>query len=61
MDAGVTIVDPGTTYVDVEVTVGRDTTLLPMTFLEGDTRVGAARRSGRTPASSAPASATGAR
>lgn len=40
MDAGVTIVDPGTTYVDVEVTVGRDTTLLPMTFLEGDTRVG---------------------
>lgn len=40
MDAGVTIVDPDTTYVDVDVTVGRDTTLLPMTFLEGDTRVG---------------------
>ncbi|HEY7668659.1 MAG TPA: bifunctional UDP-N-acetylglucosamine diphosphorylase/glucosamine-1-phosphate N-acetyltransferase GlmU [Actinomycetota bacterium] len=40
MDAGVTIVDPGTTYVDVGVTVGRDTRLLPMTFLEGDTRVG---------------------
>jgi bifunctional UDP-N-acetylglucosamine pyrophosphorylase / glucosamine-1-phosphate N-acetyltransferase len=42
MDAGVTIVDPDTTYVDVGVTVGRDTTLLPMTFLEGATRIGRA-------------------
>jgi bifunctional UDP-N-acetylglucosamine pyrophosphorylase/glucosamine-1-phosphate N-acetyltransferase len=40
MDAGVTIVDPDTTYVDVGVAVGRDTTLLPMTFLEGETRIG---------------------
>jgi bifunctional UDP-N-acetylglucosamine pyrophosphorylase/glucosamine-1-phosphate N-acetyltransferase len=40
MDAGVTIVDPDTTYVDVGVAVGRDATLLPMTFLEGETRIG---------------------
>jgi bifunctional UDP-N-acetylglucosamine pyrophosphorylase / glucosamine-1-phosphate N-acetyltransferase len=40
MDRGVTIVDPDTTYVDVGVTVRRDTTLLPMTFLEGQTRIG---------------------
>jgi bifunctional UDP-N-acetylglucosamine pyrophosphorylase/glucosamine-1-phosphate N-acetyltransferase len=40
MDAGVTIVDPDTTYVDVGVTVARDVTLLPMTFLEGSTRIG---------------------
>jgi bifunctional UDP-N-acetylglucosamine pyrophosphorylase / glucosamine-1-phosphate N-acetyltransferase len=40
MAAGVSIVDPDTTYVDVEVRIGADTTLLPMTFLEGDTRVG---------------------
>lgn len=37
MDAGVTLVDPERTYVDVGVRVGADTTLLPMTFLEGDT------------------------
>jgi bifunctional UDP-N-acetylglucosamine pyrophosphorylase/glucosamine-1-phosphate N-acetyltransferase len=40
MDAGVTIVDPDTTYVDVGVAVARDVTLLPMSFLEGSTRIG---------------------
>ncbi len=40
MDAGVTLVDPERTYVDVGVRVGADTTLLPMTFLEGETTVG---------------------
>jgi bifunctional UDP-N-acetylglucosamine pyrophosphorylase/glucosamine-1-phosphate N-acetyltransferase len=40
MAAGVTVVDPVTTYVDVEVEVGPDTVLLPMTLLEGATRVG---------------------
>jgi len=40
MDRGVTIVDPGTTYVDVEVKIGSDTVIHPLTFLEGETRVG---------------------
>lgn len=37
---GVTLVDPETTYIDVDVTLGPDTILHPMTFLEGRTRVG---------------------
>jgi len=41
MAAGVTVIDPATTYVDTEVEVGPDTVLLPMTILEGATRVGA--------------------
>jgi bifunctional UDP-N-acetylglucosamine pyrophosphorylase / glucosamine-1-phosphate N-acetyltransferase len=40
MRAGVTMTDPATTYVDVGVTVGGDTTLLPGTILRGATRVG---------------------
>jgi bifunctional UDP-N-acetylglucosamine pyrophosphorylase/glucosamine-1-phosphate N-acetyltransferase len=41
MRSGVTVVDPRATYVDVDVTVGRDTTLLPGTLLHGNTRIGA--------------------
>ncbi len=41
MRNGVTIVDPAATYVDVDVVVGQDTTLLPGTLLRGATRVGA--------------------
>ncbi len=41
MRAGVTVVDPATTYVDVGVEVGRDSVLLPGCILEGETRVGA--------------------
>ncbi|MGH2740813.1 MAG: bifunctional UDP-N-acetylglucosamine diphosphorylase/glucosamine-1-phosphate N-acetyltransferase GlmU [Actinomycetota bacterium] len=41
MARGVTLVDPDRTYVDVGVRVGRDTTIHPLTFLEGDTRIGA--------------------
>ena len=41
MDAGVTIVDPDTTYVDAGVTIAPDATILPFTFLEGSTTVGA--------------------
>jgi bifunctional UDP-N-acetylglucosamine pyrophosphorylase / glucosamine-1-phosphate N-acetyltransferase len=37
---GVTILDPATTYIDVGVTIGADTVIHPLTFLEGDTRVG---------------------
>ena len=41
MAAGVTVVDPATTFVDVDVEVGADTVLQPLTFLEAGTRVGA--------------------
>jgi bifunctional UDP-N-acetylglucosamine pyrophosphorylase/glucosamine-1-phosphate N-acetyltransferase len=41
MRAGVTVVDPAATYVDVGVTVGRDTTLHPGSVLRGATSVGA--------------------
>jgi bifunctional UDP-N-acetylglucosamine pyrophosphorylase/glucosamine-1-phosphate N-acetyltransferase len=40
MREGVTIVDPATTWVDVDVTIGRDTTLLPGTQLLGATSIG---------------------
>jgi bifunctional UDP-N-acetylglucosamine pyrophosphorylase/glucosamine-1-phosphate N-acetyltransferase len=41
MAAGVTLIDPATTYVDVDVQVGQDTVLYPGVHLEGSTRVGA--------------------
>jgi bifunctional UDP-N-acetylglucosamine pyrophosphorylase/glucosamine-1-phosphate N-acetyltransferase len=40
MAAGVTIEDPGTTYVDREVSVGMDTIIHPGVSLEGRTRIG---------------------
>lgn len=40
MLAGVTITDPLHTYVDVDVTVGQDTVLLPGTMLRGRTAIG---------------------
>ncbi|MDD4868617.1 MAG: bifunctional UDP-N-acetylglucosamine diphosphorylase/glucosamine-1-phosphate N-acetyltransferase GlmU, partial [Mycobacterium sp.] len=39
--AGVTVVDPATTWIDVDVTIGRDTVIHPGTQLLGRTRVGA--------------------
>jgi bifunctional UDP-N-acetylglucosamine pyrophosphorylase/glucosamine-1-phosphate N-acetyltransferase len=39
--AGVTVIDPATTWIDVDVTVGRDTVILPGTQLLGATHVGA--------------------
>ena len=38
--SGVTIVDPTTTWIDVDVTIGRDTVIHPGTQLLGATRVG---------------------
>jgi bifunctional UDP-N-acetylglucosamine pyrophosphorylase/glucosamine-1-phosphate N-acetyltransferase len=38
--AGVTVVDPATTWIDVDVTVGRDTVIHPGTQLLGRTQVG---------------------
>ena len=38
---GVTVIDPATTWIDVDVTIGRDTVIQPGTQLLGATRVGA--------------------
>ena len=40
MRAGVTIVDPMTTWIDVDVTIGADTAILPGTQLLGATSIG---------------------
>jgi bifunctional UDP-N-acetylglucosamine pyrophosphorylase/glucosamine-1-phosphate N-acetyltransferase len=40
MLAGVTIVDPAATVIDVEVEIGRDTVIEPFTTLRGSTRIG---------------------
>ena len=40
MAEGVTLMDPETTYVDVDVVVGRDTVIYPGTWLEGRTVIG---------------------
>ncbi|HEX6975417.1 MAG TPA: DapH/DapD/GlmU-related protein, partial [Vicinamibacterales bacterium] len=40
MTEGVTIIDPATTYIGPDVTVGADTILHPGVYLEGRTRVG---------------------
>src|SRR5699024_10251756 len=39
MEAGVTVVDPATTWIDVDVQLEQDVTLLPGTQLQGGTRV----------------------
>ncbi|UTI63441.1 bifunctional UDP-N-acetylglucosamine diphosphorylase/glucosamine-1-phosphate N-acetyltransferase GlmU [Paraconexibacter antarcticus] len=46
MRAGVTVIDPGTTDVDVTVTIGQDTLLEPGTVLRGATHIGAGCRVG---------------
>ena len=40
MLAGVTIVDPDTTTIELDVTIGQDTTIWPNTLLRGQTAVG---------------------
>jgi bifunctional UDP-N-acetylglucosamine pyrophosphorylase / glucosamine-1-phosphate N-acetyltransferase len=40
MRAGVTIEDPGATWIDADVTIAPDTTILPGTALRGNTEVG---------------------
>jgi bifunctional UDP-N-acetylglucosamine pyrophosphorylase/glucosamine-1-phosphate N-acetyltransferase len=42
MAAGVTLVDPATTYIDTNVEVGPDTVIHPGVILEGQTRIGPA-------------------
>ena len=38
---GVSILDPASTWIDVTVQIGQDTTLLPGTYLHGNTKIGA--------------------
>lgn len=40
MEAGVTIVDPPSTFIDATVEIGAEATIHPFTFLEGSTRIG---------------------
>ncbi len=40
MAAGVSILDPRTTVIDVDVEIGRDTTIEPFTTIRGATRIG---------------------
>ncbi|HEY76518.1 MAG TPA: UDP-N-acetylglucosamine diphosphorylase/glucosamine-1-phosphate N-acetyltransferase [Thermoflexia bacterium] len=40
MEAGVTMIDPETTYIEAEVQIGRDTTIWPNTILRGETVIG---------------------
>lgn len=42
MAAGVTIVDPATTYIDPDVEVGADTVIQPGVVIEGQSRIGSA-------------------
>jgi len=42
MAAGVTLIDPATTYIDADVVVGSDTVIHPCVFLEGSTKIGSA-------------------
>lgn len=46
MYAGVTIIDPATTYIDADVEVGPDTVILPGTMITGKTRIGSMCRIG---------------
>ena len=46
MYAGVTIIDPLTTYIDADVTIGNDTIILPSTMITGKTSIGSSCRIG---------------
>lgn len=38
---GVTLIDPETTYLDVDITIGQDTIIWPNTYVQGTTKIGA--------------------
>jgi bifunctional UDP-N-acetylglucosamine pyrophosphorylase / glucosamine-1-phosphate N-acetyltransferase len=42
MAAGVTLIDPATTYIDPDVEIGADTVIHPGVVIQGQTRIGAA-------------------
>jgi bifunctional UDP-N-acetylglucosamine pyrophosphorylase/glucosamine-1-phosphate N-acetyltransferase len=41
MLAGVTLIDPATTYIQQDVTIGQDTIIYPQVIIEGASRIGA--------------------
>ena len=40
MENGVTLIDPKTTYIGIDVEIGKDTIIYPNNILEGNTRIG---------------------
>lgn len=40
LEAGVTVIDPGTTYIEADVRIGRDTVVYPFTYLEQGVVIG---------------------
>ncbi len=40
MDAGVTVMDPASTFIDADVSIGPDTVIYPYTWLESGSRIG---------------------
>lgn len=40
MDSGVSIIDPSTTYIDEDVSIGQDTIIYPFTVIESDVKIG---------------------
>jgi bifunctional UDP-N-acetylglucosamine pyrophosphorylase/glucosamine-1-phosphate N-acetyltransferase len=40
MLAGVTMMDPASTYIEAGVTIGKDTVVMPNTYIQGDTAIG---------------------
>ena len=40
MTSGVTIADPATTFIDVDVQIGRDTVVLPFSLISGESTIG---------------------
>ncbi|MGD8404491.1 MAG: bifunctional UDP-N-acetylglucosamine diphosphorylase/glucosamine-1-phosphate N-acetyltransferase GlmU [Anaerolineales bacterium] len=40
MLAGVSMIDPASTYIDVNVTIGKDTVVMPNTYIQGNTTIG---------------------
>jgi bifunctional UDP-N-acetylglucosamine pyrophosphorylase/glucosamine-1-phosphate N-acetyltransferase len=37
---GVSMMDPASTYIEVDVTIGKDTTIMPNTYIQGNTVIG---------------------
>ena len=40
MDEGVTIIDPETTWIDSQATIGPDTIIRPFSYIEGNAKIG---------------------
>jgi len=40
MESGVTLIDPKTTYIGIDVEIGKDTIIYPNNILEGNTKIG---------------------